>query len=82
MRQADDHWLVRPRTVRGLQIGGAVVLALTVIAELWIPIDGSHGIDEFLGFPAVFGFACCVAMVLVAKVLGFVLKRDEDHYDG
>jgi hypothetical protein len=28
----------------------------------------------------VFGFLSCVAMVLVAKVLGWVLKRDENFY--
>ena len=36
--------------------------------------------DAWFGFGAVFGFAACVAMVLVAKALGLVLKRDDDYY--
>lgn len=81
MKSADDHWLVRPSTIRGLIIGSCVVLALTVAVELLIPIKAHHGFDEFLGFPALFGFLSCVAMVLVAKLAGFVLKRGEAFYD-
>lgn len=81
MNRDDDHWLVRPATVRLLIRGGIAVLVLTVLAEAIVPIHGHHGFDEFPGFPALFGFLSCVAMVLVAKVMGLVLKRDEDYYD-
>jgi hypothetical protein len=33
------------------------------------------------GFASWFGFAACAAMVIVAKVLGAVLKRRDDYYE-
>lgn len=74
------HWLVRPSTIRKLWWGGGIVLALTVLAEFVFPHKGHFGIDEWFGFGAVYGFLSCLAMVVFAKVLGFVLKRDEDYY--
>ncbi|MBX3705797.1 MAG: hypothetical protein KF911_04105 [Pseudomonadales bacterium] len=76
----DDHWLTRPTTIRRLWTGFAIVLALTVLAELGIHIKGYFGLDDWLAFGAVFGFLACVAMVLIAKVLGLLLKRPDDFY--
>lgn len=75
-----DHWLVRPTTIRKLWWGFSVVLALTVVAQLFIYVKGYFGVDSWFGFGAAFGFLSCLAMVLVAKGLGFFLKRDEDYY--
>ena len=77
----DNHWLVRPATIRGLWIGFSVVLALTLLAQLAITIKGEFGVDGWFGFGAGFGFLACVAMVLVARVIGAVLKRPESFYD-
>lgn len=33
------------------------------------------------GFYSVFGFVACVSLVLAAKQLRKVVKRDEDYYD-
>ena len=75
-----DHWLVRPATIRKLWIGFALLLAATVLLQLVVKIKGYFGVDTWFGFGAVFGFLACVAMVVVAKGLGVVLKRDEDYY--
>ena len=56
------------------------VLAATVLAEFAIKIKGYFGIDDWFGFGAVYGFLSCLAMVLVAKALGAVLKRPRDYY--
>ena len=77
----DNHWLTRPTTVRKLWIALYAVLAITVLAQLGIKVKGYFGVDGWFGFGAAFGFLCCVAMVLVAKVLGVMLKRPEDYYD-
>ena len=74
------HWLVRPATIRKLWIGFSVVLALTVLAQTVIYVKGYFGFDGWFGFGAVYGFLSCLVMVLVAKLLGFVLKRPEDYY--
>lgn len=77
---ADDHWLARPTTIRLLWRVFAAVLALTVLAQVVIGVKGYFGVDGWFAFGAAFGFLSCLAMVLVAKALGFVLKRDEDYY--
>lgn len=76
------HWLVRPSTIRLLWGVFLLVLAATVAADVWL--DGGHalfGLDGTFGFFAWYGFATCVAMVVVAKGLGIVLKRKETYYD-
>ena len=78
---SDNHWLTRPATIRKLWIGFSIVLAITVLLQMFIKVKGYFGIDSLFGFGAVFGFLSCVAMVLVAKVLGVALKRPEDYYD-
>jgi UPF0716 family protein affecting phage T7 exclusion len=82
MTENDElHWLVRPSTIRKLWIGFSVVLALVVIAQTVIYIKGYFGVDAWFGFGAVYGFVSCLLMVLVAKVLGLVLKRPQGYYD-
>ena len=76
----DDAWLARPSTIRLLWRVFAVVLAVSVAAQLVFKVKGYFGVDGWLGFGAVFGFLSCVAMVLFAKVLGWGLKRPEDFY--
>ena len=78
---ADDHWLAKPTTIRLLWRVFAAVLAMTVLAQVVISVKGYFGVDGWFAFGAVFGFVSCLAMVLVAKALGFVLKRDENYYD-
>jgi len=79
-RPEDDHWLARPDTVRRIWITFWVVLALTVLAQLVIDIEGYFGVDGWLGFGAAFGFGSCVIMVFAAKLLGMLLKRRDDYY--
>lgn len=79
-KQQQDHWLVRPENIRKLWWGFSIVLALMVIAQFFIYVKGYFGVDGWFGFGAVFGFLSCLAMVLVAKALGLVLKRDENYY--
>ncbi len=75
-----DHWLSRPETVRRIWLTFGVLLALTVLAEVVIDIEGYFGIDGWFGFGAAFGFGTCVIMVFGAKLLGLVLKRPDDYY--
>ena len=77
-----DHWLVRPATIRWIWRISIAVLVITVLLQFVIKVKGYFGVDSWLGFGAAFGFLSCLAMVLVAKGLGFVLKRDEDYYKG
>ena len=76
----DDAWLARPSTIRLLWRVFAVILVLSVGAQGLFKVKGYFGMDGWFGFGAVFGFLSCLAMVLVAKVLGWVLKRDDHYY--
>ena len=81
MNQNDDHWLARPTTIKLLWRVFAVVLALLVLAQAVVYVKGYFGVDAWFGFGAAFGFLSCLAMVVFAKGLSYVLKRDEDYYD-
>jgi hypothetical protein len=76
----ERHWLERPRTIRRLWIVFAVVLAATVALELAVPMHGMFGVDGIFGFNAWYGFASCVALILIAKALGIFLSRPDRYY--
>lgn len=76
-----DHWLVRARTIRLLWIGSVIVLTALVLLDLVVPHHPHFGLDGTFGFGAWYGFAACVALVLAAKALGFILKRPDTYYD-
>jgi hypothetical protein len=79
--KSDDHWLVRPGTIRMLWIAFIAVLAVTVLLDLVIEHHPLFGLDGTFGFGAWFGFFSCVAMIVAAKALGVVLKRPDSYYD-
>jgi len=76
----DEAWLARPATIRLLWRVLWAVLALTVVAQLVIKVKGYYAVDGWFGFGAAFGFISCLLMVLVAKGLGYVLKREQNYY--
>jgi len=76
----EDAWLARPASIRLLWRFFWAVLALTVAAQIVIKVKGYFGIDGWFAFGAIYGFLSCLAMVLFAKGLGYLLKRDENYY--
>ncbi len=81
MDDKDKHWLVRADTIRLLWIAQIVVLAITVLVQFALPVKGHFDFDSSFGFNAWYGFLCCAAMIIVAKLLGFILKRPDTYYD-
>ncbi len=75
-----DPWLVRPASIRLLWRIFLAVLVLTVALQAVIEVKGYFGVDGWIGFGAAFGFLSCLLMVLFAKGLGYLLKRDQDYY--
>ncbi len=81
-RQLDD----RTRFAR-IRRGFYVVLGVIALAEIVLPRlfpGGEHHFD-FEGWPAwgsFYGFASCVAIILVSKLIGKVwLMRGENYYE-
>ncbi len=77
----NGSWFYKPDSVRKLWKWGAIVLVLTLLAQIFVPIHGEFAVAEIFGFFALYGFATCVLMVVVAKLLGFLVKRPDDYYD-
>ncbi|MDX1434827.1 MAG: hypothetical protein R3286_20470 [Gammaproteobacteria bacterium] len=75
------HWLVRPRTIRGLWIGFGVILAALALGDYFVHGHPAFGLDGTFAFYAWYGLVTCMAMVLLAKGLGVLLKRKDDYYD-
>ena len=76
-----QHWLVRPGTIRLLWIIYLFILAVTVLAGLFTEGHASFPIDGSFAFNAWSGFLSCIGMVLVAKLLGLLLRRKDTYYD-
>ena len=76
-----QHWLVRPGTIRLLWGIFLFVLALTVLASLFTEVHAWFRIDGSFAFNAWYGFLSCIGMVLVAKLLGRLLRRNDSYYD-
>lgn len=77
----ETHWLTRPATIRKLWWVFGGVLALTVIAQFFVPLEGHFGVDGLFAFNAWYGFLACAAMIFIAKGLGLLLKRPDDYYE-
>lgn len=81
MSDEQKHWLVRPESIRKLWIGFIVVLGLTVLADFAIKKHGHFTLENSFAFNAWYGFAACVSMVLITKLLAFLLKRKDSYYE-
>ena len=75
-----DPWLVRPSSIRLMWRIFWGLLVFTVALQGVIKVKGYFGVDSWIGFGAGFGFLSCLLMVLFAKGLGYLLKRDQDYY--
>ena len=65
------------RLLRGLY---AVCFALFAV-DLVMHRHAVFEMEHLVGFYAVYGFAACVLLVLIAKQMRKLLMRREDYYD-
>lgn len=77
----EEHWLTGPRAMKRLWTVFGAALALTVLAELWIPSAPHFAIERIFAFNALYGFLVCAVMILAAKALGLLLKRPDTYYE-
>ena len=75
------HWLVRASTIKILWWVYSVILALTVLAQIFVHVHAYFALDGYFGFYAIYGFVSCLGMVVFAKLLGVFLKRPDTYYD-
>ncbi len=53
---------------------------MLLLGDLLYHKHATFGFESWFGFFAWYGFICCVALVLLAKQMRKVVKRDEDYY--
>ena len=70
-----------PRNVRRVVLGLAGICVILAGLDLVLHRHVSHPWEAMFGFYAVYGFAACVLLVLLAKEMRKVLIRNEDYYD-
>jgi hypothetical protein len=54
---------------------------LTVVPDFFLKREPHFSVDYYFGFYALLGFIACAVSILVAKAVGFILKRKENYYD-
>jgi hypothetical protein len=57
------------------------VLALTVVAQLFIEAHPHFAVERLFAWNALYGFIACAVLILLARALGVLLKRRDDYYD-
>ncbi len=75
------YWLDEPRNVKKLVYGLYAVCAVLALADFFYQKHGEFHWEEIPTSFALFGFIAGTAIVLGAKELRKVIKRDEDYYD-
>ena len=66
----DSNWLIRPRTIKLLWWVFAIILAMTVFAQIFISIHDYFTVDGWFAFYAIFGFVSCLALSLLELIEG------------
>ena len=81
MMEEKKGWFDDPRHVKIFLRAFFASLAVLLIIDFFVGKHGYFHWEESPDFFAAYGFISCVALVLVAKILRILIKRDEDYYD-
>ena len=75
------HWLYTEEGLRKVWRIGIFILAVTVLAEWFVVLHPHFSVEKVFAFHALYGFLTCVAMVIFARLLAYLVKRRDDYYD-
>ena len=79
-RSERKYWLDDRRNVDKIYYGLGLICAGLYLADFLYHKHVNFAFENWLGFFAWYGFICCVALVLLAKQMRKLVKRDEDYY--
>jgi peptidoglycan/LPS O-acetylase OafA/YrhL len=74
-------WADKPRNRQIVRGTIYVACLLLVVAEFFVHRHISTPIERVPAFYALYGFAALVGVVMAAKGLRLLVKRDEEYYD-
>lgn len=77
----DRRPLDHPRNVDRIVYGLYALCGLAFLADFFYPKHPHFLFEHWFGFYAGFGFIASVTLVLTAKQLRRLLRRDEDYYE-
>lgn len=77
----ERRWLDEPRNVRRVVFGVYLGCGLLFLADLVYTKSSHFPFENWFGFYAIFGFVVSFTLVLTAKQLRRLLRRDEDYYE-
>lgn len=78
--QDKRYWLDDPRNVTKLVYGLLALCAASVLADLFYEKHVHYGVEKIIGAYGLYGFLGCAVLVLGARELRKILKRDENYY--
>lgn len=70
-----------PKNVKRLLWFFYAVLAVLLVADVFIAKHGHFPFEDHAQFFAAYGFVACVLVIFISKVLRFFLGRPEGYYD-
>ena len=62
----------------------SLVIITSLMPYLYVFYDFGKikfGIDHYVGFYPIFGFIACLFLIIIAKLIGVFLKREDTFYD-
>jgi hypothetical protein len=74
------YWLDSSSNINKLVYSLYAVCAALILLDFFYHKHINFAFENWVGFFAWYGFIACVALVLVAKQMRKVVKRDEDYY--
>ena len=80
-RNDRDYWLDQSRNINKLLWALAGICVLLLLSDFVFDRHGVFGFEHWFGFFAWFGFISYCFIVLSAKQLRRLLRRDETYYD-
>ena len=70
----------RSNRLRPWWIGFGLLLALSLLADVFIEHHSHFGFEDYFGFYAGYGFGAGIVVMAIAKVVAIFLRRKESYY--
>ena len=72
------------KLIKNFGTANSIALLICIVLLLLEFVGDRHGetkYEEFLFFPALFGFISCIVIFKIGVALRSIFMRDEDYYD-
>ena len=74
------YWLDKPGSVDKVYWAVVAVCAALFVADAFYPKHVEFEVEHIFGAYGIYGFVCCVFLVIVAKEMRRIIMRGEDFY--